>query len=63
VAEAWCGDAVNPVPHVAKLAGLSPNLEVRVLDRVSHSDLMAAHVRRVRHTTASPPACPARSPS
>ncbi len=39
----WCGDAVNTVPYVAKLAALSPNLEMRAVDRASHPDLMAEH--------------------
>lgn len=39
----WCGDAVNTVPYVAKLAALSPNLELRVVDRAAQPELMAAH--------------------
>ncbi|MGD8279232.1 MAG: thioredoxin family protein [Gemmatimonadota bacterium] len=51
----WCGDAVNTVPYVAKLAALSPHLELRVVDRAAHPDLMAAH-RTPRPATAVDPA-------
>ena len=44
LSEDWCGDAVNTVPIVAKLAELSPNLDVRVLARDHNLDLMDAHL-------------------
>src|SRR3982751_961365 len=44
LSEDWCGDAVNTVPVVAKLAELSPNLDVRVLARDHNLDLMDAHL-------------------
>jgi hypothetical protein len=44
LSEDWCGDAVNIVPVVARLAELSPNLDVRVLARDHHLDLMDAHL-------------------
>jgi hypothetical protein len=44
LSEEWCGDAVNTVPVVAKLAALSPNLELRVLARDENLDLMDAHL-------------------
>lgn len=42
--EDWCGDAVNTVPFVARLAELTPNLEVRVFGRDANPDLMDAHL-------------------
>lgn len=42
--EDWCGDAVNSVPYVARLAELAPNLEMRVLGRDANPDLMDAHL-------------------
>lgn len=42
--EDWCGDAVNTVPFVARLAELAPNLEVRVFGRDANPDLMDAHL-------------------
>jgi hypothetical protein len=42
--EDWCGDAVNTVPYVARLAELSPNLDLRVLGRDANPDLMDAHL-------------------
>jgi hypothetical protein len=44
LSEDWCGDAVNTVPVVAKLAALSPNLDLRVLARDENPDLMDAHL-------------------
>jgi hypothetical protein len=44
LSEDWCGDAVNIVPVVARLAALSPNLELRVLARDENLDLMDAHL-------------------
>ena len=44
LSEDWCGDAVNTVPIVARLAELSPNLDLRVLARDHNLDLMDAHL-------------------
>jgi hypothetical protein len=44
LSEDWCGDAVNTVPVVAKLAELSANLDLRVLARDENLDLMDAHL-------------------
>jgi hypothetical protein len=42
--EDWCGDAVNTVPAVARLAEALPGLELRVLRRDEHPELMDAHL-------------------
>lgn len=42
--EDWCGDAVNTVPYVARLAELAPNLDVRIFGRDANPDLMDAHL-------------------
>jgi hypothetical protein len=42
--EDWCGDSVNTLPYVARLAELAPNLELRVVGRDANSDLMDAHL-------------------
>jgi hypothetical protein len=42
--EDWCGDAVNTIPHLARLAELSGNLDLRVLGRDANPDLMEAHL-------------------
>lgn len=44
LSEDWCGDAVNTVPIVARLAELSPNVDLRVLARDENADLMDAHL-------------------
>ena len=40
----WCGDAVNSVPAIARLAEHSSNMDLRVLDRDENLDLMDAHL-------------------
>jgi hypothetical protein len=42
--EDWCGDAVNTVPILARLAGEAPNLHLRTLGRDANPDLMDAHL-------------------
>ena len=44
LSEDWCGDAVNSVPVVARLAAMSPNVDLRVLARDHNLDLMDAHL-------------------
>ncbi len=44
LSEDWCGDAVNTVPVLAKLAELAPTLDLRVLPRDENLDLMDAHL-------------------
>ena len=44
ISEDWCGDAVNSVPIVARLADLTPGLDLRVLARDEHPALMDAHL-------------------
>jgi hypothetical protein len=40
IAEDWCGDASNTVPFVAKLADMSPGLELRIIERDENPDVM-----------------------
>jgi hypothetical protein len=42
--EDWCGDAVNTIPVIARLAEAVPNLELRLLARDENPDLMDAHL-------------------
>lgn len=44
LSEDWCGDAVNTVPVVARLAELAPNVDLRVLARDENLDLMEMHL-------------------
>ena len=44
LSEDWCGDAVNTVPVMAKLADLAPNVDLRLLPRDENLDLMDAHL-------------------
>ena len=44
LSEEWCGDAVNTVPVVARLAELAPNTDLRVLARDENLDLMDSHL-------------------
>lgn len=36
----WCGDVVANVPAIVRLCELNPNLQLRMLDRDTHEDLM-----------------------
>ncbi|MBI1784061.1 thioredoxin family protein, partial [Candidatus Sumerlaeota bacterium] len=36
----WCGDAVANVPSIARLAEINPKIELRILDRDRHDELM-----------------------
>ena len=47
LSEDWCGDAVNTLPVISRLAELSPLVDLRVLSRDSNEDLMAAHLTGV----------------
>ncbi|MEO6525354.1 MAG: thioredoxin family protein [Gemmatimonadaceae bacterium] len=47
LSEDWCGDAVNTVPVIAKLAALSANVDLRVLARDENLDLMNEHLTGV----------------
>src|SRR5437868_14945981 len=40
LAEDWCGDATNTLPVLAKWAEAVPNVELRVLRRDQHPDIM-----------------------
>lgn len=40
LAEDWCGDGANTVPHLAKLADQTPCLELRILRRDEHPEVM-----------------------
>lgn len=40
IAEDWCGDASSTVPVLAKLADQVPGLELRILRRDEHPDVM-----------------------
>ena len=42
--EDWCGDSVNILPYVARLADSHPGIELRVLGRDDNPDLMNAHL-------------------
>ena len=44
IAEDWCGDAVNTVPILAKLADAMPGLELRVILRDPNPELMSRYL-------------------
>ena len=44
LSEDWCGDAVNTIPVLQRLAEHSPNLELRLLARDANPELMDAHL-------------------
>lgn len=46
----WCGDAVNTLPVLGKLAELSGCMEIRHLDRDAFPALMATHLTNGSHS-------------
>jgi len=52
LSEHWCGDAVNSVPVIARLAELIPGARFHVLGRDANPDVMDAH--RTRGTRSIP---------
>ncbi len=42
--EDWCGDAIDPLPYVARLADAVPGIELRVLSRDENLDIMDEHL-------------------
>ncbi len=44
LAEDWCGDAWNTVPLAARLAEAAPKLDLRILSRDEHPEVMNAHL-------------------
>lgn len=48
ISEDWCGDAVNTVPVLARLADAVPGLDLRIITRDDHLDLMDAHLTNGR---------------
>ncbi len=44
LAEDWCGDAVNVLPFIARLADRAANLDLRVVGRDANPDLMDGHL-------------------
>ncbi|MDP3773428.1 MAG: thioredoxin family protein [Gemmatimonadales bacterium] len=44
LAEDWCGDATNTVPVLAKWAELTPNVELRILRRDEHPEVMQRYL-------------------
>ena len=48
LSEDWCGDAVNIVPIVGRLADSVSNMDMRILARDQNLDLMDAHLTNGR---------------
>ena len=44
VVEDWCGDAVNIVPVIARLAQRTPGLDLRIVGRDTHPAIMDSHL-------------------
>lgn len=44
LSEDWCGDAVSTIPVLARLVEQAPNLDMRIVVRDTHPDLMDAHL-------------------
>lgn len=44
LADDWCGDAINILPVVARLADAAPNLDLRIVGRDEYPDLRDRHL-------------------
>jgi hypothetical protein len=44
LSEEWCGDSINTLPLVARLAEAMPGLDMRIVERDSNPDLIDAHL-------------------
>ncbi len=44
LSEDWCGDSINILPIVARLADSVTNMELRILGRDANPDIMDAHL-------------------
>lgn len=42
ISESWCGDSAQSLPHIMRLASLNPMIDLRILERDSHPDVMDA---------------------
>ncbi len=40
ITEGWCGDSAQILPHIAKMADLNPNVDLKILLRDSNPDIM-----------------------
>lgn len=40
LAEAWCGDGAQNIPVIAKIASLSPNIDLKIILRDEHPEFM-----------------------
>ena len=38
--EPWCGDSAQNLPYIAKIADINPNIDLRILLRDEHPDIM-----------------------
>ncbi len=44
----WCGDAVNILPVIARLAEAAPNVDLKIIERDDNLDIMDAHLTNGR---------------
>jgi hypothetical protein len=44
ITEAWCGDAAQNLPAIAKMAALNPNIDLKLILRDEHTDIMDAYL-------------------
>lgn len=44
ITEAWCGDAAQNIPYIAKVASICPNVKLRLILRDENPDFMNLHL-------------------
>jgi thiol-disulfide isomerase/thioredoxin len=40
ITESWCGDSAHTLPYIARIAEALPNMDLRILSRDNHPDIM-----------------------
>jgi thioredoxin family protein len=54
LSEDWCGDSVNILPVIARLAESAPSIDMRIVARDENPDLMDEHLTGVRRSRSIP---------
>ena len=44
ITEAWCGDGSQSIPYIAKLAGLNPRIDLKIIMRDEYPEIMDAYL-------------------
>lgn len=54
LSEDWCGDSVNTLPVIARLNESAPSMDMRIIGRDAHPELMNEHLTGSRRSRSIP---------